>query len=491
MKRFILNGIAVVSVILLICGCESTFNSDVNFSIRPARLDLNGVTGFVVVDNSPEAKTKSVTLDSAPQALYGVDANGNIKLSIFYFEIDDEDWNGNDNVKFDKVLKEISDALQVVPSLVTDLGKYLYFSGCTFQILNPDLSDNARNICEQFISNNQGNEVAYLIRKSDGAMFNFVEQFYFTYYSESGDSHIPHFIQGVYIPEYTFYTSAQNNLFTLGCKPVAIYKIEDNGDAIDVMQMTQEIGESSYDRFAVDTDENIYICGYMGEIQIYYAFGGFDIYPIENTGAILDLKINESGTPYVFYTGKTINGETIAMCYELTDGEPKCVKAETFTTSFANDGKQQRATYLGYYADCYNWCDFNSILSYNNKTNNWSIRNLSSDMLQLLSGKYNAKAFGSKTYCVNVKGKSIDVTEIDLASETYRTYSLNAEIPSMVPLTITYSASINQGVPYLTITGLSKTNGVSVRYTIDLINGTDNSSFAPDGRNVVSFFRIN
>ena len=61
----------------------------------------------------------------------------------------------------------------------------------------------------------------------------------------------------------------------------------------------------------------------------------------------------------------------------------------------------------------------------------------------------------------------------------------------MVPLTITYSASINQGVPYLTITGLSKTNGVSVRYTIDLINGTDNSSFAPDGRNVVSFFRIN
>ena len=487
---------ALLSILPILTGCSDIFSglggSNLsNLSIRPAKLDLNDVSGFVVIDNPVDAKTKSLTSDSAPQALYSVDANGNIKLSIFYFEIEDEDYNGNDNVKFNKVLKEISDAFQVIPSLVTDFGKYLYFSGCTFQILNPDLSDNARNICEQFISNHQGNEVAYLIRKSDGAMFNFIEQYYFTYYSESEDSHFPCFIQGAHIPEYTFYTSAQNNLFTQGCKPTAIFKIEDKGDAIDVMQMTQEFGEPSYNRFAVDTDENIYICGYMGEIQIYYAFGGFDIYTIENNSAILDLKTDESGTPYVFYTGGTINGETIAMCYELTDGEPKCVKAETFTTSFANDGKKHGATYLGYYADCYNWCDFNSILSYNSKTNNWSIRNLSSDMLQLLSGKYNAKAFGSKTYCVNVKGKSIDVTEIDLASETYRTYSLNAEIPSMVPVSITYSASINRGVPYLTITGLSTTSGVNVRYTIDLMYGTDNSSFAPDGRNVVSFFRIN
>lgn len=485
---------ALLSILPILTGCSDIFSglgeSNLsNLSIRLAKLDLNDVSGFVVIDNPVDAKTKSLTSDSAPQALYSVDANGNIKLSIFYFEI--EDYNGKEDAAVTKVLKEISDALQVIPSLVTDLGKYLHFSGCTFQILNPDLSDNARNICEQFISNNRGNEVAYLIRKSDGAMFNFVEQYYFSYYSESEDRYFPHFITGGYIPEHTFHTSKQNNLFVQGCKPVAIFKIADNGDAIDVMQMTQDLNDAPYNRFAVDTDENIYICGYMGEIQIYYAFGGFDIYPIENTGAILDLKINESGTPYVFYTGRTINGETIAMCYELTDGEPKCVKAETFTTSFANDGKKHGATYLGYYADSYNWCDYNSILSYNNKTDEWSMRNLSSDMLQLLSGKYNAKAFGSKTYCVNVKGKSIDVTEIDLASETYRTYSLNAEIPSMVPLSITYSASINQGVPYLTITGLSTTSGVNVRYTIDLINGTDNSSFAPDGRNVVSFFRIN
>ena len=229
----------------------------------------------------------------------------------------------------------------------------------------------------------------------------------------------------------------------------------------------------------------------MEKIQIYYAWGGYDIFPPHNAAAILDLKIDESGTPYVFYTVQTIDGNTQAICYKLTNGTPECVKEETFNTCFSNDGKEGHGAYLGYYADCYNWCDFNSILSYNNKTNEWSLRNLSSYMLQLLSSKYNAMAFGSKTYCVNVKGNSIDVTEIDLATETFRTYSLNADIPSMVSLSTKYSASIIQGVPYLTITGLSKNNGVNVRYTIDLINGTDNSSFAQDGRNVVSFFRIN
>lgn len=153
----------------------------------------------------------------------------------------------------------------------------------------------------------------------------------------------------------------------------------------------------------------------MEKIQIYYAWGGYDIFPPHNAAAILDLKIDESGTPYVFYTVQTIDGNTQAICYKLTNGTPECVKEETFNTCFSNDGKEGHGAYLGYYAD----------------------------------------------------------------------------IPSMVSLSTKYSASIIQGVPYLTITGLSKNNGVNVRYTIDLINGTDNSSFAQDGRNVVSFFRIN
>lgn len=496
MKVLRLLGIALLSIFSfnacsdLLGESDTLGGSDLSqLSIRPVRIDLNGVTGFAVIDNYQTTKTNSETSDSVPQALYNVDENGDIKLSIFYFEV--EYYDGNDNANVTKVQKEISDALQIMPSLITDLGKYLYFSGCTFQILNPDISDNARNICEQFINNNQGNEVAYLIRKSDGAIFNFVEQYYFTYYNELEDHYFPCFIPGSYIPEYTFHTSTQNNLFIQGNKPVAIFKIEDNGDAVDVMQMTQELNEAPYNRFAIDADENIYICEYMEKIQIYYAWGGYDIFPLYNESLILDLKIDDSGTPYVFYTARTSDECTKAICYILTDGDPKCIKEETFTTSFSNDGKSHKGTYLGYYADCYNWCDFKSIMSYNIKTNEWSLRNLSSDMLQLLSSQYNAIVFGSKTYCVNVKGNSIEVTEIDLASEMYRTYSLNADIPSMVQFSVKYSASLIQGIPYLTITGLSKTNGASVRYTIDIINGTDNSSFAPDGRNVVSFFRIN
>ena len=43
----------------------------------------------------------------------------------------------------------------------------------------------------------------------------------------------------------------------------------------------------------------------------------------------------------------------------------------------------------------------------------------------------------------------------------------------------------------MTIEGRSPVNGANVTFTIDLINGDNNSTFAPDGRNVVSFFRIN
>ena len=65
------------------------------------------------MDNSVESKTKSLTSDSAPQALYSVEANGDIKLSIFYFEI--EDYNGYDNAAVTKALKKFSAFVHILP----------------------------------------------------------------------------------------------------------------------------------------------------------------------------------------------------------------------------------------------------------------------------------------------------------------------------------------------------------------------------------------
>jgi len=494
MKTLRLYGIALL-FILSLNACSDLFGgSDLSgLSIRPARVDLDGVTGFVVVENPQATETKSETYKSAPQVLYSIDENGDVKLSIFYFETDD--YNGNDNANTTKVLKEISNALQVIPSLVTDLGKYILFSGCQFQIIDPDISDDAKNICDNFINmNGGGNDATYLIRKSDGALFNLTAQYFFSYYDNNASSYYPDCFPGTYIPQHTFCTSVMNNLFVAGCKPTAIFKVEDNGDAVDFRQMTQDFDNSPYMRFGIDKEENIYICNYMGDIQIYFAAGGFDIYKFDIPGisdiALLNLITDETGNPYIFHTSNTDNG-VAAICSRLTEGKVECLKTDTFATGFNHDGKGMSAVYLGHYGDSYNWCDFNNILSYDKKANGWSLNKLSADLLHILSSNHDAIAYGSKTYCADVQGNSIEVIEVDIVSETYRTYSFNVDIPSMVSSTVTYSADITQGIPYLTIRGISTLNGAGVSFTIDLIDGVNNSTFAPDGRNVVSFFRIN
>ena len=58
-----------------------------DISIRPAHIELNGVTGFVIMDNSNDTRTKSNPDDSNAQALYSIDKNGEIKITLFYFEV--------------------------------------------------------------------------------------------------------------------------------------------------------------------------------------------------------------------------------------------------------------------------------------------------------------------------------------------------------------------------------------------------------------------
>ena len=133
-------------------------------------------------------------------------------------------------------------------------------------------------------------------------------------------------------------------------------------------------------------------------------------------------------------------------------------------------------------------CDYSDILSYNKNTHQWSLRTLSNDILQLLDADYDTIIYGSKIYCARLNGNSIEVIEIELASETYRTYNFNIDM-NFIP--ISFGGRMMQGVPYMTIEGRSPINGTEVSFTIDLISGENNSTFAQDGRNVVSFFRIN
>ena len=521
---------------------------------------MAGVQGFAIVENTSKApRTKadkngdgvdddmpngngsdmgSESVNTSPYALYTIDENGELHVSIFYFEIVQSEGGSTDD-SYTEVLKEVSNALQIVPSLVTDLGKYILFSGCEYQIITSDISDKALSICQAYISENAYIKDTYMIRKSDGGLFDLSGTGYFTYnfYYNSSNGYILMTNncygneRGIHIPASTYITSSKKNLFVRSLE--GITKFEDNGNAIDIKQMTQFYGHDNIpqiNRFVVDNDENIYLFasdyGRNAVLHIYYAGGGFNAYEFEpslsniqtSNSMLLDLITDESGVPYLFmisdyyrefervdeYGSTYYDAESgqLLMSTRINNGvaEPTSetfFQTQTHRVPYNNDGTESHY-YLGYYNNCFNWClrfmDQKliapyQILSYDTNTHTCTLNELSAGLNQILVADYDAVTYGSKTYCANVKGNTIEVTEVDFASETSRTYSLSVDMPTIV--TPTYMALMIQEVPYLTIDGRNTENGAGVSITVNLINGETNSSFAQDGRNVVSFFRIN
>lgn len=547
MKTLRMFGMALLTIIFLNCcsDLKPDSSSNQNLSIRPVGIDLDGVTGFAIVDNAGNTRAEGEQITTAPQSIYSIDENGNVKLSIFYFEvITSEDKNGN--ITQTQIQKEISEALQVVPSLVTDLGKYILFSGCNYQINDLKLSDEALQICEIFIQENYRPNMVYMIRKSDGALFDLSNQPFFSYYAFSDDLHYyfsPYYenhydfishrgVRWAYIPSYTYVTSTNDNLFVRGAEPVAVYSIEDNGDAIDVKKKTQDYGNSDFgliQRFAVDKNENIYAFNRGDGLHIYYADGSFNTHQFKPSLSVnnlnlevLDLIYDESRIPYMFLISNCdrdieeilADGSTeyrtevgqLVLSARLNNGTVEPLSEHMFITYDKRDhynfDSTERHYYLGYYDNCFNWglrysddtkpnpiCAQYKILTYDINTHKWTLRDVSGQLIQTLLADYDAIAYGKKTYCAKINESSVEVTEIDFISETSRTYILDTAMPSIV--SPVYNARMTQNTPYLMIDGRNPQNGANISFTINLINGENNSTFAQDGRNVVSFFRIN
>lgn len=545
LKSSKLLGLALLSITLGTAGCESittpgdefieelpndTISSITSISIRPSRIEMEGVHGFAIVDNTSNApRTKLDTngdgiddIKISPYTLYTIDENGELHLSIFYFEVVSSN-NDSTDVSQTVVMKEVSNALQIVPSLVTDLGKYILFSGCQYQIADSRISNEAAAICKAYIRENWRNYMTYMIRKSDGGLFDFSEQplcYYYGYhgnelikYSSYPDPEIED-ANGVHISEDTYMVSAKENLFMLSSSPEFIAKFEDNGNTIDLKKMTQNYGveNTNYiEKFIVDKDENIYVFYpasgvYNATLHLYYAGGGFNAQEFPQR-ELFDLTTDESGDAYIFLTlysckviekqqedGSTYHieeyGNFIVSAY-LNNGAIE-VK-ESFLPSNTEIWKGS-IYHRGYNNNSINWClryteDLCMILSYDTNTHTYTLEQVPAEINQILVADYDIIIKGDKTYCANIEGNNIMVTEIDLASKTYRTYSLIVDMPNVV--TPTYRTLITQGVPYLIINGRNTTNGAKVSITINLLNGETNSKFASDSRNVVSFYRIN
>lgn len=506
-------------MLLIHVGCSDFGDSSgYGITIRPVGMDLNGVKGFVVAENIPATRSGGDVTTTAPYSLYSIDENGNLKLSIFYFElVTDEEENVSE------IQKEISNALQIVPSLVTDFGKYILFSECEYQLDESVISNKARSICERYISMNTVENMRFLIRKSDGALFDLSNQKIFSYYTyecgyygyrleycdyvyypESNSE-----LMGLGIPDVCFTTSEKNNLFIIGGNPVRISKIVDNGSAIDVVQVTQNLGYSLNEstRFAVDKDENVYVnkdFNYSGEYEIYRSDGGFNVINIPYVA--FDMRKNDNGDNYVFSSslkggdGLSRNGSAVLLCSRLVDGSYEKVIETVFENCYIppkDDWYNGDFLYLGCIDNVFKWrtsCSWDSddesrqwtsvVLSFDNNNKEWSLK-----PTQQRVPKSDIYIEGAKSYGVNINGNNIEVTEVDFVTETSREYTFPFDFSSLVK--VSYQKVIMQETPFLIIKGRNTKNGTHVSYTVNLVSGESNSTFESDTRNVVSFYRIN
>ena len=536
--------IILCSVILI--GCETSSGNGIPPQIRPAKIDLNGVSGFAIVENSSNAaETRAGGEESScSHLLYTIDENGELHISIFYFEVVPSEGGDTENPQTE-VMKEVSKALQVVPSLVSDLGKYILFSGCRYEMNDIIMSDEARAICEEYTQYNSEQNMTYLIRKSDGALFYLDYAPIFTYSNMTAaydngmfdGYHYMGFISQYYndprsigwsMPNYRYLTSPKGNLFTLACYNDRVYQIVDNGNAIDVKLMTQDYETDGLSRFIVDANENIYIYNECrGYLDIYLSNGRFDAIDMRyysrpnDAGSltvprIFDMKYDDNNIAYSFFDSTYYDYDNdVSVTYItasiLSDGnyiERNKIAIPLYTTYpyLHPENPLTYPHYIGYSNGNFKWFLSENFfephyssnlgddrifktLTYNKDRDEWILEDIPEDLRNIYTEKYDHLLYGIKSYGINVKGNTIEINEIDMVNNSYRQYSFNVDISFIKSQS--YMATMLNETPYLFITGKSSESGADVSFMINLANGENNSTFATDNRNVVSFFRIN
>ena len=128
-------------------------------------------------------------------------------------------------------------------------------------------------------------------------------------------------------------------------------------------------------------------------------------------------------------------------------------------------------------------------ITYNKDSDEWILKDLPKELYDLLTKRYDSLLCGIKSYGVNVSSNLIEVSEIDIENESSRQYTFNIDLSFIKSQR--YIATTLNGSPYLIINGKNSDSGANISLKINLTNGENNSTFAPDGRNVVSFYRIN
>ena len=521
---------------------------DRSIDARLVRLDMDGVKGFAVLGNAPSTKSNTKSDDiPAPYSLYNIDENGQISLSVFYFEtkvshwveVTEEDgsshWVIADDEDTQEIIEnELQGAIQLVPSLMTDLGKYILFSGCRFNVCRSDLSEELQQICDMIIENLHGRHGyyadEYLLRKSDGALFDITEQEIFSYYGITGSGintcsrlsedigSLESIVEDTYfIHNDNIYVKSRNN---------GVYKIVDNGNAIDISRVTQN---ECFDKFVMDKDGNLYALkngrydGTFLELHSYLAGGGFDI-KYYDRDSYVDMDTDNQGNVYLFTVDVSNDrwGEKGFIVTSLADGQAHevyntgmdfwmfdtdgstanlfryLVLFGEFSYAFALPLKFQNNTFMWlfgerddyYVGDDLSYHNYKTwLLKYTPDQNEAQIVDVPDNVKSAFKAQYDSMSLGKVCCGVRVDGLNIEVTQIDILNETVFTNTFEIEALSSI-LDQRYEI-INLTTPTLYIKGRSNITGEPVVISVNLFTGENSASFAGDAREVVTLLRIN
>ena len=536
---------------------------------RLVRLDMDGVKGFAVLGNAPYTKSNTKSDDIPAQySLYNIDENGQISLSVFYYDakvtrpvmVTEEDgsshWGMADDEDTQEIIEnELQGAIQLVPSLMTDLGKYILFSGCRFNVCRSDLSEELQQICDMIVERLQRSVKdefdiwvypdichEFLLRKSDGALFDITEQKLFTYHGNGNVNHgLPFWSDNdsaslESIVENTYFIH-NDNIYVIDSGYEGVRKIVDNGNAIDVSRVTQK---ERFDKVVMDKDGNLYALNmesYYGtgiELHSYLAGGGFDIKYFDHDSYV-DMDTDNQGNAYLFtkeYMYNT-NNELVGKGFivtSLADGQAH----EVYNTGmdfwmFDTDGSYPPANLLRYLENFSElvWTEhlyhrFTLPLKFQNNTFMWlfggldhyyggddllypyyktwllkytpdqneaQIVDVPDNVKSAFKAQYDSMSLGKVCCGVRVDSTNIEVTQIDILNETVFTNTFVIEALSSI-LDQRYEI-INFTTPTLYIKGRSNITGEPVVISVNLFTGENSASFAGDAREVVTLLRIN
>lgn len=465
-------------------------------AIRPVRVQLDGVKSLGVVAHDP-TMTKSSDLEESntPYALYSLDESGNVYLTIFQYEIDSPDMDADEKAEQEQIA---SQSVRLVPSLISDVEKYLLFTDCRLYLDEELSSEELIKAFEElgfYSDESSGPQKTYLVRKSDGAIFDITDYPYFSYISPKD--------YVVILDSYGYYGSStyypgnilddrRLQFFKDGSLYISsvngqVYKINDNDSSIEIRQITHNNDAAS--NFFIDDSENL-IFGGGWEWYAYLSGGGFIKHEFwdYNMGRSQIVFANNGH----FYIFSDID-HGCAVLYKLAVSNAK-IEIEELDTIVLGAYVDRLNHFYGVHDGKAIWAHIsyreaqNSIkIAYDFVTREITRTILPAEFRGKETWKISADLkMSGIDYVDNGNSITISYMTLDVVSESVESHSKTVELPPMID-----KNCYHDGVNFY-VTGRSTADGSEINLVISIFGDEEAEViFGGDDRTVVTVFKLN